>query len=48
MKDSTFDKGFWKSFGWFLLIAGLICCLPWILAKHSWIDFTGTGQIGDT
>lgn len=44
----TFDKGFWKSFGWFLLIAGLICCLPWILAKHSWIDFTGTGQIGDT
>lgn len=48
MKDSTFDKGFWKSFGWFLLMAGLICCLPWILAKHSWIDFTGTGQIGDT
>lgn len=48
MKDSTLDKGFWKSFGWFLLIAGLICCLPWILAKHSWIDFTGTGQIGDT
>ena len=48
MKDSTFDKGFWKSFGWFLLIAVVICCLPWILAKHTWIDFTGTGQIGDT
>jgi len=48
MKDSTFDKGFWKSFGWFLLIAALICSLPWMLAKHSWIDFTNTGEIGDT
>lgn len=48
MKDSTFDKGFWKSFGWFLLIAALICSLPWVLAKHSWIDFTNTGEIGDT
>lgn len=45
----TFDKGFWKSFGWFLLIALVICSLPWILATHSlWIDFTDTGQIGDT
>ena len=45
---STFDKSFWKSFGWFLLIAALICCLPWLLSKHSGIDFTSTGQIGDT
>lgn len=44
----TFDKGFWKSFGWFLVIALLICCLPWLLAKHSWLDFSTTGQIGDT
>lgn len=44
----AFDKSFWKSFGWFLLIAILICCLPWLLANHSWIDFSGTGQIGDT
>ena len=44
----TFDKSFWKSFSWFLLIAAIICCLPWIFAKHSWIDFTNTGQIGDT
>lgn len=48
MDNLTFDKGFWKSFGWFLLITIIICCLPWILAKHSCIDFTGTGQIGDT
>lgn len=48
-ETSTFDKGFRKSFGWFLLIALAICCLPWIFAKNSWwIDFTDTGQIGDT
>lgn len=46
--SNTFDRAFWKSFGWFLLIAVLICCLPWVLAKHSWIDFSETGQIGDT
>ncbi len=46
---STFENGFWKSFGWFLLIAILICCLPWLLAKNYWlIDFSRTGQIGDT
>ena len=48
IERSTFDKSFWKSFGWFLLIAAVICCMPWVLAKHSWIDFTRTGQIGDT
>lgn len=50
MKEGkTFDKSFWKSFGWFLLIALVICSLPWILATHSlWIDFTDKGQIGDT
>lgn len=48
-ETSTFDKGFRKSLGWFLLIALAICCLPWIFAKNSWwIDFTDTGQIGDT
>ena len=50
MKNNvTFDNAFWKSFGWFILIAIVICSLPWILAKHSlWIDFSKTGQIGDT
>lgn len=46
--NSTFDKNFWKSFRWFVLVASLICCLPWLLAKHSGIDFTSTGPIGDT
>lgn len=22
--------------------------MPWALVKHSWIDFSTTGQIGDT
>ena len=48
MANNTFDKGFWKSFTWFLIVALLICCLPWLLAKHSWIDFSTTGEIGDT
>jgi len=48
MDKLTFDKGFWKSFIWFLVIALLICCLPWLFAKHSWIDFSTTGEIGDT
>lgn len=50
MKESnvTFDKGFWKSFGWFLAIAILICCLPWLFTRGIGFDFTQTGQIGDT
>lgn len=49
MKDySTFDKGFWKSFSWFLLVIIVICILPWLLAKHALIDFSSTGEIGDT
>lgn len=49
MKDnSTFDNGFWKSFGWFIVIALLICCLPWLLTSFSILDFSDTGQIGDT
>lgn len=47
--SATFDKGFWKSFGWFIMITIVICSLPWFFAKHSlWIDFSETGQIGDT
>lgn len=48
MANNTFDKGFWKSFTWFLIVALLICCLPWLLTKYSWLDFTSTGEIGDT
>lgn len=50
MNNQTFDKGFWKSFRWFLIIALLICSLPWILTNtwFSLLDFNSTGEIGDT
>lgn len=50
MNNKTFDKGFWKSFRWFLIIVILICCLPWILTNtwFSVLDFKSTGEIGDT
>lgn len=44
----TFDKSFWKSFGWFLLIAIVICSLPWVLTREWLLDFSDTGEIGDT
>lgn len=47
-QDATFDIRFWKSFSWFLFIAFVICCLPWLLIKYAWIDFSSTGEIGDT
>lgn len=46
--NKTFDKSFWKSFGWFLLIAIAICCLPWALTREWLLDFSDTGEIGDT
>ena len=46
--SSTFDKGFRKSFVWFLVTVLLICNLPWLFTKYAWIDFSSTGEIGDT
>lgn len=46
--NRTFDKGFWCSFVVFIVIVSLICCLPWVLTRSFCLDFTGTGQIGDT
>lgn len=47
-ESSTFDKDFWKYFGCFIGIVLIICLLPWILTRNSLLDFTETGQIGDT
>lgn len=47
-QDSTFDISFWKSFGWFLLIVLVICCLPWAFTREWLVDFSDTGEIGDT
>lgn len=47
-QDSTFDISFWKSFSWFLLIVLVICCLPWAFTREWLVDFSDTGEIGDT
>lgn len=49
MKESiTFDIDFWKYFRYFIGIVVLICFLPWVFTSNSLLDFTKTGQIGDT
>lgn len=47
-QDSTFDISIWKSFSWFLLIVLVICCLPWAFTREWLVDFSDTGEIGDT
>ncbi len=43
-----FNRAFWLiAVGAFLLLL-LICALPFLLTRHGSIDFTGTGEIGDT
>lgn len=44
----TFDREFWKFFGCFIGVVILICFLPWVFTCGSFLNFTGTGQIGDT
>lgn len=44
----TFDKSFWKAFGWFIAIVVLICFLPWLFTREVGLNFTNTGEIGDT
>lgn len=49
MKEpSTFDKDFWKYFGCFIGVVVFICFMPWAFTSNSLLDFTKTGQIGDT
>lgn len=48
MKNCTFTKDFWRYLAVFLTIIILICCLPYLFTEFKWLDFTNTGQIGDT
>ena len=48
MNNKTFDKRFWLLFCIFLVVAALICCLPWLITCYINPDFYYTGQIGDT
>lgn len=48
MKKNTFSKKFWIYTALYVLACVSICCLPALLTSGSVIDFTETGQIGDT
>ena len=47
-KNNTFSKKFWIYTALYVLACVSICGLPALLTSGSWIDFTETGQIGDT
>src|ERR1051326_2868234 len=46
----TFDWRFWVYVGVFTILIAGICFLPYLFTSRSWcgLDFTSTGQIGDT
>lgn len=46
--NKTFDKWFWISLVFFIAISAFICCFPSWFIKKGCIDFSKTGQIGDT
>lgn len=48
MKKNTFSKKFWICTTLYVLACVSICGLPALLTSGSVIDFTETGQIGDT
>ena len=48
MNNKTFDKSFWLLFCIFMVLAVLICCLPWLITCYINPNFYYTGQIGDT
>ena len=46
--NKTFDKSFWWSLAFFILLVALVCLLPSILTGKGEPDFSNKGQIGDT
>lgn len=48
MKNKTFTKDFWIYLGLFLLIILIICFFPYLFTQHGKLDFSHTGEIGDT
>lgn len=48
MESNTFNGLFWKSLSIFLAFALVVCFFPFLFTQFSVIDFTETGQIGDT
>ena len=47
-KNSTFDKEFKTYLLWFFVGAVVVCGLPWLFTRCWLMDFSDTGQIGDT
>lgn len=47
-KNSTFDKEFKTYMLWFFVGAVVVCGLPWLFTRCWLMDFSDTGQIGDT
>lgn len=48
MKNKTFTKDFWIYLGFFILIIVIICLFPFLFTRSGCLDFSETGQIGDT
>lgn len=48
MKNNTFTKDFWIYLLAFIVIIGIICYFPSWFTQSGKLDFSNTGQIGDT
>ena len=48
MNNSTFTKDFWRYLIIFVVAIVIICFFPFWFTKSGLLDFTNTGQIGDT
>lgn len=48
MKNKTFTKDFWIYLVVFIIIIAIICLFPFLLTRNGCLDFTDTGEIGDT
>lgn len=48
MKNKTFTKDFWIYLSIFLSIIAVICVFPFFFTQKGYLDFSSTGQIGDT
>lgn len=48
MKNKTFTKDFWIYLVVFIIIIVIICLFPFLFTRSGWLDFSNTGEIGDT
>lgn len=48
MKNKTFTKDFWIYLVVFIIIIVIICLFPFLFTRSGCLDFSDTGEIGDT